>query len=230
MEVAEKVFNSKMMFVLQKLRENSLYVRPGEVFEYHYEQEGKPGARKSIRVKPVAIVPREEYRMLKRLEGDGAIKAIVWGDIPNPEREPNILEIPMLSPGVTHPKFALIQPRFDELVAQCRQELDPSPRQTAEAVGLVVPQFRFYKGMLHRDGCDPVVAFAEDTQEFTLLRVAMEHPAGERIDAVTDGIGMNLRSLYDAARRINKKIKDAFGIDGFFRTEWSDRYIERVVE
>lgn len=221
-----KVFQAKMMFVLQKLRERSLYVGEGEVFEYYYEDGERKGTKKPMQEPTVGIPPRDEYPALKRLESDGAIRVSHWGDYPGRVRE--MFEIELTTGGIAHSKIALIQPCFDESFEKYRKAL--LPQLTNENPDLVVPKFRFYKGMLHRDGYDPVVVFAEETQEFTLLRVAMEHSSGERIDAATDDIGMDLRGIYDAARRINKKVKDAFGINGFFRTEWSDKYIERTVE
>lgn len=89
--------------------------------------------------------------------------------------------------------------------------------------------FRFSEGILRRDGTDAIEKFGENSHEHSVLRVAFDNPLKTRIDNATPGIEMGWDTLYDTARRLNKKIEGKFGVNGFFRTEFKDKYIERTV-
>jgi hypothetical protein len=93
------------------------------------------------------------------------------------------------------------------------------------------PKFHFNQGVLFRDFCNEVLIIkGEDSKEYTLLTVAMFQPVMTRIDAETDDVEMDWRRLYDAARRLNDKIKNVFDIDNFFQLDFENKKLWRVVE
>jgi hypothetical protein len=93
------------------------------------------------------------------------------------------------------------------------------------------PKFHFNQGVLFRDFCDEVlIVRSEKSKEHTLLIVAMFQPVMTRIDAETDDVEMDWRRLYDAARRLNDKIKNVFDIENFFQLDFENKKLWRAVE
>jgi|GEM_PF-3971898 len=93
------------------------------------------------------------------------------------------------------------------------------------------PKFRFSNNVLFRDLSDEVLRFdRENSHEFQLMRVAFEVPINERIDTILEKLDMDFRQIYDTANRVNKKIEDKFKVSNFFKIDYKNRYIKRVVE
>ena len=94
-----------------------------------------------------------------------------------------------------------------------------------------VPRFYYNQGILHRDFCKEVLIIkGENTQEYRLLDIAFNLPINERIDALTDGVEMKWRQVYDTARRLNEKIKETFKVDNFFEIDFENKKLCRTVE
>lgn len=92
-------------------------------------------------------------------------------------------------------------------------------------------KFRFSNGVLFRDSVDNTLAVKnENTQEYRLLKLALSLPIGERIDAVSDGLEMSFRQIYDTAMRLNEKINKIFGVKDFFVIDSQNKHVIRSVE
>lgn len=114
---------------------------------------------------------------------------------------------------------------FKRLLNVYPTKMKPDDEKTAAGIP---GQFRFSEAILRRDGVDAIEKFAEDSHEHSVMKTAFSSPIGTRIDNATDGIEMDWRKLYDTANRLNDKIERKFGVKGFFKIEFKDKYIERI--
>lgn len=92
-------------------------------------------------------------------------------------------------------------------------------------------KLRFNSGVLFRDFCDRVLIIdGENTLEYRLLKFAMEHPVGKRIDQATEDLDMRGRQIYDTAGRLNDKIEKIFEIEDFFQRDSKNKHVKRTVD
>jgi len=89
--------------------------------------------------------------------------------------------------------------------------------------------FYFDQGVLFRHGNSGVEKFRESSIEHLILVVAFKEPFGERIDSATHPIECSWESLYQAARRINEKVQERFGVPDFFAVDFGGKHIRRNV-
>ena len=110
---------------------------------------------------------------------------------------------------------------------QKKEESKPPVKIKAECTR----KFHFKDGVLFRDHVDAVLIFKnENSLQYKLLNSAFSLPVDERLDGLTDGLDMSGRQIPDTAGEINKKIQDAFGVSGFFETDYPNKSAKRIVE
>lgn len=107
---------------------------------------------------------------------------------------------------------------------------DSDGESSDDTAGKGEPEFHFDQGVLHRDGSNGVEIFPEKTLEHTVMIAAFQTKFGERIDNATHPIECGWDKLYDAARRINTKISQRFGVKDFFKIDHKNKFIQRNVK